>query len=152
IVYFFKKETVTHLDGSTQDIWLLLETGKVGGDGFARTTSPPYPGFTAGGQYRLAKMDEPEKLVSIGFGAPPTVGYSIGITPYGTGIPLGFGLLPMPYTLDIGITFLTYARQNPREIPAAEQTPAPIVLPPPGQVAQVDVSLPRINPRSARPV
>src|SRR5262249_36091268 len=52
-VYFFQKQTITRTDGSTQDIWLLIDTGAVGNDGMARTTSPPYPGFSAGGQYRL---------------------------------------------------------------------------------------------------
>ncbi len=34
-VYFFKKETITLPDGSTQDTWLLIESGKVGDDGRA---------------------------------------------------------------------------------------------------------------------
>ncbi len=47
-VYFFQKQTITLEDGSTSDIWLVMETGVVGADGIARTTSPPYPGFSAG--------------------------------------------------------------------------------------------------------
>ncbi len=60
-----------------------------------------------------------------------TSGTRSGSLPTGTGIPTGLGLLPIPYTLDIGITFLIYAR-NPKEIPHAEQTPAAFVLPQPG--------------------
>jgi hypothetical protein len=120
-VYFFKKEALTLADGSTQDIWLLLETGEVGSDGLARTTSPPYPGFSAGGQYRLAKADTPDKLVSVGFGAPPHVGYSIAFTPYGYGIPIG-PFLPLPFTLSVSISFLVYAG-NPRRDPVCGAEP-----------------------------
>src|SRR5262249_33129718 len=127
----------------------LMETGKVGDDGFARTTSPPYPGFSAGGQYRLARADQPEQLRLFGFGAPPHVGFDIAFTPMNYGIPLGFGLIPLFLTIDISFTFLVY-RRNPNEIPAAEQTQT-YQLPPPGLVAEVEVDLPTIDPREVKP-
>ncbi len=149
-VYFFQQQTITHSDGSTEDIWLLMETGVVGNDGMARTTSPPYPGFSAGGQYRIAKADTPDQLVMLGVGAPGHVGYSIGVTPYGYGVPYVGGLIPVPYTLSLSVSFLTY-RRSPNEIPYAEQT-VNVQLPPAGSTADVTVDVPELDPNDLRPV
>ncbi len=59
-VYFWRYETLTAPDGSTQAIWMLTDKGVVGADGMARTTSPPYPGFSAGGQYLCSRYDSPD--------------------------------------------------------------------------------------------
>ena len=150
-VYFFQRQSITLADGTAEDVWLVMETGVVGADGIARTTSPPYPGFSAGGRYRLAKADQPNRLVSLGFGAPPHAGVSIGIVSGGYGIPLGLGFLPIPYTLDFGISFLVYSR-NPNEIPYAVQTQN-YVLPPAGSVGHVvTVDLPTPNPSLSKPI
>ncbi len=102
-------------------------------------------------QYRIAKADQPNQLVSIGFGAPPYAGVSIGIVDGGYGIPLGYGFLPIPYTLDFGITFLVYSRR-PSEIPFATQTET-YVLPPAGTVGEVVVvDLPQPDPAHVKPI
>ncbi len=150
-VYFFQKQSVTDQDGVAHDIWLLIDTGNVGSDGIGRTASPPYPGFSAGGQYLAAKADEPNKLVQIGTGAPPHVGYSIGVDwNLGIGIGIGFGLMPFFPTLSISITVLTYSR-HPNEIPVAQQVVS-IQNPTPGTVYNAEVTLPEIDPDDLKPI
>ena len=90
-----------------------METGQVGNDGLARTTSPPYPGFSAGGQYRLAKADTPDKLASVGFDAPPAVGYTIADRSGRHRHPVRrLSPLTAP-TLTLSVTFLVYASPPP---------------------------------------
>ena len=45
-VYFFRHVELADESGVPQGWWILEEIGLVGADGIARTTSPPYPGFT----------------------------------------------------------------------------------------------------------
>ena len=59
-VYFWRHETLTAPDGSSQAIWMLTDKGVVGADGMAHTTSPPYPGFSEGGQYLCSQYDSPD--------------------------------------------------------------------------------------------
>ena len=149
-VYFFKKELVMDEAGVEHEIWMLLETGRVDAAGVARTTSPPYPGLSAGGQYLAAKADQPERLVQIGLNAPPHVGYSIGVDwNSGIGIPWGGGLIPFFPTLSLGISFLTYKR-HPREVPAATQH-VTIAAPSPGSVYIAEVLPPQIDAADVAP-
>ncbi len=48
-VFFMQKGTIYDENGIEHDTWWLLDNGYVGEDGIARTASPPYPGFRAGG-------------------------------------------------------------------------------------------------------
>ncbi|MCA9264247.1 MAG: hypothetical protein KDA60_10385, partial [Planctomycetales bacterium] len=151
VVYFFKLETMRDSAGELHDIWILTETGKVGDDGLARTTSPPYPGLSAGGQYLAARADNPELLVQVGFNPPAFPGASFGVDfAGGYGINLGGGFLPLFPSISIGITFLAY-RDNPRDFPEAEQT-RDVQLPPAGSVFTSDLSIPEIDPESLMPV
>ncbi len=60
VVHFFQKKLLTEADGTQKEWWILVDSGIVGDDGMARTTSPPYPGFSRGGQYVCAQSDAPE--------------------------------------------------------------------------------------------
>ncbi|MFM2003423.1 MAG: hypothetical protein RI963_2849 [Planctomycetota bacterium] len=148
-VYFLKKEWMIDATGTRRDYWLVMENGIVGDDGFARTSSPPYPGFSAGGQYLLAKSDQPEKLLTIGGAAPSsTEGFSLMLDfTIGLGVGLGFGLLPMWAPV---LTIATY-RSNPKELPVVEQRVS-VAGAIPGQVFLPEIALPFINPRDSKPV
>ena len=54
-VYFFRHAVFPDENGVNTPVWLLVESGVVGADGFIRTTSPPYPGIVADGEYMMAK-------------------------------------------------------------------------------------------------
>ncbi|MFN8893023.1 MAG: Ig-like domain-containing protein, partial [Betaproteobacteria bacterium] len=47
----FRRAAVIHPDGTTREIWWLVDNGVIGADGVARTASPPYPGVYSGGDY-----------------------------------------------------------------------------------------------------
>ncbi|MFN9747507.1 MAG: putative Ig domain-containing protein, partial [Betaproteobacteria bacterium] len=49
----FRRGPATLADGSTRDIWWLVDNGVIGADGIARTASPPYPGVYQGGDYAI---------------------------------------------------------------------------------------------------
>ena len=67
-VYFFRREFLMDPDGVVQDLWILMDSGVVGEDSTARTTSPPYPGFSEGGEYLCARADFPERSVELELG------------------------------------------------------------------------------------
>ncbi len=50
-VYFFRASTVPDENGNEQPVWLQLEKGIVGSDGYARTSSPPFTGIWGSGTY-----------------------------------------------------------------------------------------------------
>jgi hypothetical protein len=52
-VYFFRYTTLPDLNGVHIPVWLEEEVGIVGSDGFARTTTEPYPGVSFGGIYAV---------------------------------------------------------------------------------------------------
>ena len=45
-------------DGTMAETWVQTESAVVGADGFARTTSPPFPGVVAGGRYVSMVTDD----------------------------------------------------------------------------------------------
>ena len=140
------------INGVRRDFWLLVETGIVGGDGFARTTSPPYPGFSAGGQYIAAKADQPEKLVTIGGEPRNHEGFSLALDfNNGIGIHWGGGFIPIIPMLSPVLTIATYRRRPLDEIPVAQQT-VDVSAATPGQVFMPAVSLPVIDPEDSAPV
>ena len=151
-IYFMKRESLLDIDGDIQEYWLIVETGLVGNDGFARTTSPPYPGFSAGGQYMAAKSDQPEKLVTIGGSPRAHEGFSLALDwNNGIGIHLGGGFLPIIPALVPVITVATYRRRPLDEIPVAQQT-VNVSGATPGQVFTPAISLPFIDPADSSPV
>ncbi len=151
-VYFMRREAMLDINGDLREYWLIMETGIVGGDGFARTTSPPYPGFSAGGKYLAAKADQPERLVTIG-GAPRAhEGFSLALDwSNGIGIHLGGGFLPIFPLLTPVITIATYRRRPLDEIPVAQQT-VNVSAATPGQVFVPAIQLPIIDPEDSAPV
>ena len=53
-VYFFQESSLPDATGIYKPVWLLVEKGEVGNDGFVRTSSPPYPGITSSDTYLAA--------------------------------------------------------------------------------------------------
>jgi DNA-binding beta-propeller fold protein YncE len=49
-VYFFRADSLTDETGADFPVWMEEEVGVVGSDGFARTTSTPYPGLRDPGE------------------------------------------------------------------------------------------------------
>src|SRR5262249_38071963 len=49
-VYFFRAHSLTDETGADFPVWMEEEVGVVGSDGFARTTSTPYPGLRDRGE------------------------------------------------------------------------------------------------------
>ena len=154
-VYFMQRQELTDLDGSQREFWLIVETGIVGSDGFARTTSPPYPGFSAGGRYIAAKSDQPEKLVTIGGPARNHEGFSLALDwNNGIGVTWGGGFIPIIPALTPVITIATY-RRNPLTGPDAipvQQLDVDVSAATPGQVFTPAVSFPVIDPADSAPV
>jgi len=60
-VFFYEQGSVPDQNGVEQPIWLQAEVGKVGSDGFAHTTSWPFPGLLDGGLLLIA-----DPLVAMG--------------------------------------------------------------------------------------
>ena len=154
-VYFMQRQALTDINGLRREFWLIVETGIVGSDGFARTTSPPYPGFSEGGQYIAAKSDQPEKLVTINGTPRAHEGFSLALDwSNGIGIHWGGGFLPLLPALQPVITIATYRRNplsGPHAIPEVEQT-VDVSAATPGQVFEPAVSLPIIDPADSAPV
>ena len=66
-VYFFQEKVLAGPDGVQQPWWILIDSGVVGEDGVARTTSPPYPGFSEGGKHLCAHLDATGRQVEVTF-------------------------------------------------------------------------------------
>lgn len=102
-VYFFERMSLAYADGMLRDWWIMIEVGQVDENGIARTTSPPYPGFSRHGQYLCARMDDPDLAVVIHLtvAPPPTVlSYGFVGPDYYYGIDLGFLGAPIPVPAD----------------------------------------------------
>ena len=56
-VYFWQAGDYLNDDGSTQPIWWQVESGVVGSDGYAHTSSKPYPGVINSSRYMLTYGD-----------------------------------------------------------------------------------------------
>jgi hypothetical protein len=57
-VYFLRQATVRTADGSEIQAWIQEDTGVVGSDGLARTSSPPHRGVVARGLYLIASATD----------------------------------------------------------------------------------------------
>ncbi|WP_205678900.1 CARDB domain-containing protein [Aquisphaera insulae] len=100
-VYFFAQGTVPDEAGVEKPIWLQTEVGVVGSDGFARTTSFPFPGLLGGGIYLLAVGVVAFELVLIDIGNDLASGTAIVAPQYVDTAPLlgiPFGWIPGYFT------------------------------------------------------
>ncbi|MCX7894015.1 MAG: putative Ig domain-containing protein, partial [Burkholderiales bacterium] len=94
---FYKVFEFRNADGTTSRGLLEVETGIVGEDGVARTTSPPSPGVTADGDYAVIGVDESkvrEMRGKIFLTMPFAIGAAaalplIALSPIGGGVFLG---------------------------------------------------------------
>ncbi|TVS20372.1 MAG: hypothetical protein EA424_04310, partial [Planctomycetaceae bacterium] len=50
-MYFFRAATLPDENGNEFEVWMQVDAGIVGEDGFARTTSPPFSGIDTSGRY-----------------------------------------------------------------------------------------------------
>ncbi len=127
VVHFFQKKLLTEADGTQREWWILIDSGIVGDDGMARTTSPPYPGFSQGGQYVCAQSDAPD--VTVFFSAATLLG-GVQQSAYAMLPVMGFGFFTPAADLyairmsqvgwmDIG--FRRYLEDRTDEIPYYEQ-------------------------------
>ncbi|NLS91835.1 MAG: hypothetical protein GXX96_06600, partial [Planctomycetaceae bacterium] len=147
-VYFLRELYLTDETGEQRHMWEVIDSGIVGDDGIARTTSPPYPGFSAGGQYLIAQLDQGELPVRLEIGLNGITGslsYRPGFVGNGQGgatyvsiggggaadIPImavrmmagmsPFAIAPMPFLPLYGVTLWTYMGPNPNTIPEKTQ-------------------------------
>ncbi|MBD2200392.1 MULTISPECIES: CARDB domain-containing protein [Calothrix] len=77
-VQFFRLDSIPDETGNYRPIWLLVETGVVGSDGFARTSSPPLPGVKSKGIYFAAYLDQAYRQAQLGLLQAQTIGGSLG--------------------------------------------------------------------------
>lgn len=63
-VYFFM-EIESDITGTPQKYWAAMDTGVVGDDGYARTTSPPWPGLSRNGNILMARANQPVRTVTL---------------------------------------------------------------------------------------
>ncbi|MFC1783851.1 Ig-like domain-containing protein, partial [Planctomycetota bacterium] len=103
IVYFFRETALLDESGQELNFWILIDTGVVSADAIAKTTSPPYPGFSEGGQYLCAQRDFPDEMIDIEFKLTEE-GSVIGTETYTTfttndtakmGVIVGRGAIPV---------------------------------------------------------
>ena len=114
-MYFLQHKVFTAPDGSQQPVWIYMDTGLVGSDGVARTSSPPYPGFSQRGQVLCARYDEIESPVNISVN---TAGYvdqesaTVAVAAsYGVGVMLGSSFPPavlIPYATMVALQIWNY--------------------------------------------
>ena len=64
-VYFFRASRLPDENGDLMDVWILVESGIVGGDGLVHTSSPPYPGLSDQGTYLIANANRPVENVTV---------------------------------------------------------------------------------------
>ncbi|MFM6661907.1 MAG: Ig-like domain-containing protein, partial [Microcystis panniformis] len=76
-VQFFRLEQIPDGNGNLRPIWLLVETGIVDHDGFARTASPPLPGFKSRGIYYGAYLDQAYRQAQLGLLQAQSLGGSL---------------------------------------------------------------------------
>ena len=124
--YFLRHDILMGPDGNPHPVWIVMDKGTVSADGFARTASPPYPGFSAGGQYLCALHDSPAGLVdlvmSIAGYRPPSSGFRSFAFAIGLGVAVELeGRLPLPNAMQIAMGIWGYSGDHWGSIPLATQ-------------------------------
>ncbi|HND53454.1 MAG TPA: Ig-like domain-containing protein, partial [Pirellulaceae bacterium] len=87
-VYFFQAGDYLHDDGAVSPIWWQVESGVVGADGVARTSSPPYPGVNGKSLYMVGYPDAHVVRVQVAQQMIANALFSIALTSL-TGITVG---------------------------------------------------------------
>jgi len=112
-VYFLRQAPVQTADGSEIQAWIQEDTGVVGSDGLARTSSPPHRGVVARGLYLIASatdaMGSIRGEMQASWAATKTALVHTGNAWIGsvvTGSAYALDLLPGTYTV---VAFLTTA-------------------------------------------
>jgi VCBS repeat-containing protein len=64
-VYFFLEVETDQVDGVLRKYWMPVDSGIVGADGYARSTSPPWPGLSQNGNILMARANKPVRGITI---------------------------------------------------------------------------------------
>ncbi len=64
-VYFFVEIESSLAGGVPQKYWAAVDSGVVGADGYARSTSPPWPGLSTNGNILVARAAQPIRQITI---------------------------------------------------------------------------------------
>ncbi|MBX9640295.1 MAG: Ig-like domain-containing protein, partial [Mycobacteriaceae bacterium] len=89
-VYFLQKANLpVGPNGEWIDVWNVVDSGVVGTDGMARTSSPPFPGLSGRGSVLVAKMNQPAGVIHIDIGYITSLSIAFSIA---TGIAATGGL------------------------------------------------------------
>ncbi len=119
-VYFLREYRTDVIDGVMRTYWTAVDTGIVGADGYARSTSPPWPGLSSGGNILIAKGNVPLRTVVLDLDAwmvssqllmlGAATGSLIGLSIFGTAA-VGVLIFPMVYNATIVHLYRSYADQ-----------------------------------------
>jgi YD repeat-containing protein len=87
MVYFFQEMDLPLGGASDQRVWVAVESGQVGADGYARTSSPPWPGLSDRGRILVAHANVAVTTTRFTFdlSAEPVVVSVPGLGLYGMG-------------------------------------------------------------------
>src|SRR5205085_9737577 len=92
-VYFFQAGDYLNDDGSTRPIWWQVESGVVGTDGLAHSTSPPYPGVNGKSLYLVASGGNDLGKIQLQLALASQLAFSIALSSAGGGAFMGaFGI------------------------------------------------------------
>jgi YD repeat-containing protein len=68
-VFFFVKDSQPiGPNGEYQDVWAVVDSGTIGSDGMARSSSPPFPGLSTRGSVLVARAAQPLGILRIDLG------------------------------------------------------------------------------------
>ena len=111
-ILFYRAATTPDGNGNTVPIWMEDETGVVGTDGFARSTSPPHRGFYSPGLYMYALFTgyATSEVTVTAVGGGELIAASTLISPIGLGVLIGVGVVGL-----VGIGFVMTLPLGPHD-------------------------------------
>ncbi|WP_253262202.1 Ig-like domain-containing protein [Ramlibacter montanisoli] len=120
-VYFLRQIESSLVDGTPQKYWAVLDTGIVGADGVARSTSPPWPGLSSNGNILIARANQPLRTVTLDLDAwmaasqillvGAATGTLAGVAIAGT-LATAVLVFPMIYQATLVRLYASYAEQT----------------------------------------
>lgn len=123
-VFFFRYAEIPNAQGEMEPIWMQDEIGTVGADGFAYTSSPPFPGVQPAGVYAISAFDPGPGGVSL-YKGKITATFPIAAVPIAT-----FGIDNPPIKIGIAAAFVAVTWDVSRlEIVALTPEGLPVVTP-----------------------